>query len=135
MYLVGAVCTSVISFNSARFYSCMVSNAYSVIAIRRSSLFHSLMCCSLRWSAYRQIVTGRDQFTVLYMFQDEQLVVAVTHMTHTEVETGAVGGGTHHQGHQKLRFINTFPPWYQLTLKASVSTSVAISIGTFCRLS
>jgi hypothetical protein len=28
------------------------------------------------------------------MFQGEQLVVAVTHMTHTEVDIGAVGGGT-----------------------------------------
>jgi hypothetical protein len=56
-------------------------------------------------------------------------------MTHTEVDIRAVGGGTHHQGHHRFRFINAFPPWHRLALKASVSTSVAISIATFCRLS
>ena len=56
------------------------------------------------------VVTASYLVTLLYVFQGEQLVVAVAHVTHPEVDTRAVGGGAHHQGHHGFRDIYAFLP-------------------------
>jgi hypothetical protein len=56
-------------------------------------------------------------------------------MPHAEVDSRAVGGGTHHQGHHGFRDIYALLPRYRFTLTTPISISTLISVSTFRCLS
>ena len=55
------------------------------------------------------------------MVNGEQLVMAMAHVVHAEVDTGLVGGGAYHQVHHGLGHIYAVPPYLcRLVLSSSV---------------